>query len=397
MNFLKTFISALTLLLASASLTFTAIAQSSTSLEQLKTNFASPPDAAKPWVYWFWMNGNISRQGITADLEAMSRVGIGGALIMEVSFRTPAGSVDYLSEQWRELFTFAIEEAKRLNLKIIKNNDAGWTGSGGPWVTAEQSMQQLTFSETVVQGGGKIDLSLPVPPHNLNYYNDIAVFAVPAQSALPTHQVKITTSGITYPAATLVDNKFDTAVTANDIKTKKHWILFDYQQPVEIQAMTMMPKIQRRGEVFGELLVSNDNKTFTKIKDFYIAHKSERETLSFAPVTARYFRLDIRGQGLDPQPKEPKFKFWQVEDFPEVHLHISEILFHNTPRLDAWDEKALFVYSNAATPVFGDTTSTAEFIDVTQFLDKHGRLEATLSKGYWNLLRIGHTTSGKKK
>ncbi|EWH10505.1 glycoside hydrolase [Catenovulum agarivorans DS-2] len=373
-----------------------AMAQNQSGATELEQAFKNPADQAKPWVYWFWMNGNLSKEGITADLEAMSRVGIGGALIMEVNFRTPAGKYAYLSDEWRELFKFAMSEAKRLKLKIIKNNDAGWTGSGGPWVTPDKSMQQLTFSEMVVEGGGKFDLSLPMPPHNLNHYQDIAVFAVPAKPALPTKLLEITTSGITYPGASLIDNKFAKAVTANDIKTKKHWILFDYKQPVEIQAMTIVPKIQSRGEVFGELLVSNDNKNFTKVKDFYIAHKSEREALTFAPVTARYFRINLRGQGLDPQPKKPKFNFWKVEDFPEVHLHISEILFHNTPRLDSWDEKALFVYSNAKAPEFGQTNKAPEFINITQHLTQDGRLQVSLPKGYWNILRIGHTSSGQK-
>ena len=75
--------------------------------EKVRASFVSPLDSARPWAYWFWMNGNLSKEGIRADLEAMSRVGIGGALIMSVGFQTPAGQYSYLSDGWRELFAFA--------------------------------------------------------------------------------------------------------------------------------------------------------------------------------------------------------------------------------------------------------------------------------------------------
>lgn len=108
--------------------------------QQLAEGFAKPPDAARPWVYWFWINGNVTKAGITADLEAMQRVGIGGVLIMEVDGQ-PIGTVAFASEQWRDMFKFACEEASRLGLEINMNDAAGWTGSAGPWITPEMSMQ----------------------------------------------------------------------------------------------------------------------------------------------------------------------------------------------------------------------------------------------------------------
>jgi hypothetical protein len=100
--------------------------------EDLEAEFSSPPDSARPWVYWFWLNGNITKEGITADLEAMQRVGIGGVLIMEVDQGAPVGQVDFMSEEWRDLFRHVVSEAQRLGLEVNMNNDAGWNGSGGP-------------------------------------------------------------------------------------------------------------------------------------------------------------------------------------------------------------------------------------------------------------------------
>src|SRR5690349_5434991 len=75
-----------------------------TPINEVQSAFVKPPDSAKPWVYWFWLNGNITREGITADLEAMKRVGIGGVLIMEVDQGIPVGPVDFMGAQWRDLF-----------------------------------------------------------------------------------------------------------------------------------------------------------------------------------------------------------------------------------------------------------------------------------------------------
>src|SRR5580765_6470844 len=82
--------------------------------DRLSQQFQKPPDEARPWVYWFWLNGNITEKGITADLEAMRRVGIRGVLIMEVDQGAPVGPVDFMSARWRELFKHVHQEAQRL-------------------------------------------------------------------------------------------------------------------------------------------------------------------------------------------------------------------------------------------------------------------------------------------
>jgi len=142
--------------------------------------FASPPADARPWVYWFWLNGNITREGITADLEAMKRVGIGGVLIMEVDQGIPKGPVAFMSPPWRELFKHVVAEAQRLGLEVNMNNDAGWNGSGGPWIRPEHSMQKVVWTETNVEGPRHFDDTLPQPNAVAGFYRDIAVLAFPA-------------------------------------------------------------------------------------------------------------------------------------------------------------------------------------------------------------------------
>lgn len=147
--------------------------------DDLSISFVTPPDAAKPWVYWFWLNGNITNEGITADLEAMKRTGIAGVLIMDVDQGAPLGPVAFMSDTWRERFTYMVREAHRLGIEVNMNNDAGWNGSGGPWIQPEYSMQKVVFTETEIEGPAHFDGTLPQPQAVAGFYRDIAVLAFP--------------------------------------------------------------------------------------------------------------------------------------------------------------------------------------------------------------------------
>jgi len=167
----------ITLIAALLAVCGSALAQASP--PDLAREFRRPPDSARPWVYWFWLNGNITREGITADLEAMARVGVGGVLIMEVDQGAPVGPVGFAGTEWRELFKHVVSEAHRLGLEVNMNNDAGWCGSGGPWVTPDLAMQRLVWTETGVRGPGAVSVQLPQPPAVAGYYRDVAVLAYP--------------------------------------------------------------------------------------------------------------------------------------------------------------------------------------------------------------------------
>ncbi|HSA95667.1 MAG TPA: glycosyl hydrolase, partial [Acidobacteriota bacterium] len=158
--------------------------------DPLAAGFIKPPDSARPWVYWFWLNSNITRAGITADLEAMKRVGIGGVLIMEVDQGAPVGPAAFMGAEWRDLFQFAVAEAGRLGLEINMNDDAGWNGSGGPWITPEQSMQKIVWTETGLKGPARFEGALPHPEAVRGFYRDIAVMAFPSPGAYRIADIK---------------------------------------------------------------------------------------------------------------------------------------------------------------------------------------------------------------
>lgn len=123
----------------------------------LADEFRTPPDSAKPWVYAFWLEGNVTREGITADLESMRRAGLGGLLWMDGSMSNPPGPHRFMSESWLAMFRHMVSEAKRLGLDININNAPSWSGSGGPWIKPEQAAQKVVVSETLVQGPAPFD------------------------------------------------------------------------------------------------------------------------------------------------------------------------------------------------------------------------------------------------
>ena len=148
----------------------------------LEESFANPPATARPHTWWHWMNGNVTKEGITLDLEAMARVGIGGAQIFNVADKSscniPKGTVDYMSPQFLEMVKHAATEAKRLGIEICMHNCPGWSSSGGPWIDPAHSMQLLVSSETTASAAGVV--RLPQPEKRRDYYQDIAVLAFPA-------------------------------------------------------------------------------------------------------------------------------------------------------------------------------------------------------------------------
>ena len=156
--------------------------------DKLKETFKNPPDSSKPGVYWYFIDGNLSREEMTKDLESMKEAGISNLIFLEVGLGVPQGPVDFMSEEWQELFVHAVRQAERLGIKILLGAGPGWCGSGGPWVKPEESMRHLVSSETEISGNEWIDILLPVPEqrstrwHKMKdpYYEDVAVYAIPS-------------------------------------------------------------------------------------------------------------------------------------------------------------------------------------------------------------------------
>lgn len=137
-------------------------------LDVLRENFVNPPQTANPGVYWYFMDGNLSKESITKDLESMKKAGIGYVTFLEVNVGVPRGKIDFFSDEWKDCFVHAVNECERLGIGMTLGIGPGWNGSGGPWVQGGQSMQHLVSSIKHVKGGCeqtiKLDVPSPKPP-----------------------------------------------------------------------------------------------------------------------------------------------------------------------------------------------------------------------------------------
>ncbi len=176
----------------------------SQSLPDLKNGFMHPPASARPGVYWYFADGNMTKESITSDLESMKQAGLGSVIFLEVNVGLPQGPVDFFSEQWKEMFAHAVRECKRLGIEMSLGMGPGWNGSGGPWVKPEQSMQQLVGASVSIDSGETEKIVLPVPEPKASYfgvpghmvkkyrdfYEDVAVLAYPTPPVLDDAEEK---------------------------------------------------------------------------------------------------------------------------------------------------------------------------------------------------------------
>jgi hypothetical protein len=173
------------------------------SSDPIKQGFLNPPDSARPGVYWYFMDGNTTKEAMTGDLESMKAMGIGYVVFLEVNVGVPRGKIDFLSDEWQDLYVHAVRESERLGIQIVLGSGPGWAGSGGPWVKPEQSMMHLVSSSTEVQGPTNYNAQLPKPEPKKpffgagsltpelkqirdGWYEDVVVLAYPTPKAVQT-------------------------------------------------------------------------------------------------------------------------------------------------------------------------------------------------------------------
>lgn len=270
----------------------TAVSQESIPMEELRQGFAHPPDSVRPWVYWFWMDGNITKQGITADLEAMQRVGIGGMILFDVSHNIPAGPVRFGSPEWHELFNHSVSEATRLGLQLSIHNSPGWTGSGGPWITPDLAMQQVVSSRTNISGPAQFSDLLPRVAGEESSHT-IAILAFPAlvgEGALPKNfSPNLTTSdGSSLNWSNLVDGNPQTFVGLRPPARKPQYLQFEFARPYAASTLKLDGTAQKQS-FKGTLQVSDNGRTFRNVREFVSANSGV--SVQFEPLSARYFRL----------------------------------------------------------------------------------------------------------
>jgi hypothetical protein len=360
----------------------------------LAANFAQPPQAAGPWVYWFWCNGNVTKEGITADLEAMKRVGIAGVLIMETNVQTPAGPAAYNGPLWHELNHFAITEAARLGLQVNMTNAPGWCGSGGPWNTPEHSEQKLVWTETRVQGPKHIDQNLATPQMQENYYGDIALLAYPTPDA---ENVRMAEFSPTFSVSgTDPQPDLQSLGTPNSPGKKgvllprpepgvQPYVQVEFAKPFTARTLTVWMRGGPDDRSFqAELQSSDDGVTFKPVRRF--GAQLIGIDISFEPVTARYFRLVYTSSG----------------NYMPVKFGVTSFTLSPRARVDEIRSKSLVIRGDIMPLVTYPTVPSeltvdpARLVDISSKMDANGHVIWDVPAGNWTLLRMGHTSHGVK-
>jgi hypothetical protein len=351
----------------------------------LEDGFKQPPDSARPWVFWFWLNGNTTSNGITADLEAMRRAGIGGVVVMEVDQGTPAGPVAFGSQSWRQLFRHVCTEAKRLGLQVSMNNDAGWCGSGGPWITPELSMQKVVWSETVVQGPGRYEGVLKHPETVSNYYRDIRVMAFPVGSAEENSMQQagavVTVGGSAAEGAARPAGRFELPHPQLD---SPQFLQVAFPKPYTARRLELLTEgFSRLRTGHGQIQASGDGVSYKTLREFDVA--DSRLEVSFPEVTTRFYRVVFLNAD------------YKVKQIVVTGLDLSSRL-----RLDNAGVKTLAVpkketpnQARFAEPAPGTAIPRDQIVDLSSRMAVDGRLSWDVPPGRWAVLRFGHASNGQ--
>ena len=270
--------------------------------DAVREAFEHPAVSAHSQTYWFWLNGHIGREGITADMEAMAKNRIQGALIFPIAHETP-GPVGFMSDEWIELFLHSVREADRVGIQIGLHNGAGWSCSGGPWIDAEHNMQILTTSRTYAEGNGtEQTLSLPQPWKNLGYYRDVAVIAYTSGPTMAEAKPKISASdGI--DGLLLMDGNPATQISLPPVAAgKERFIVLDFPAPLTAEGLWLTHFGSNPGSG-GEIQISDDGVNFRTLGridySMWTHHKSGQSQLTFPPATGRFFRVKFDQAGGD--------------------------------------------------------------------------------------------------
>nr|WP_232326057.1 glycosyl hydrolase [Spirosoma montaniterrae] len=402
--------------------------------QPLREGFQTPPNIAKPRVWWHWMNGNITKEGIQKDLDWMNRVGIGGFQNFDASLFTPvvvSKKLVFMTPDWKDAFRFTTDLARKLQLEMAIAGSPGWSVTGGPWVPPADGMKKYVWTETRVTGGQPFAGKLPQPAATTGkfqnvalesasllggptgdvptYYADAAVVAyrLPAnEQPMIALKPNITSSGGTFSLADLTDGNLEKATLLPPIEVGQDmWVQYAFDTPQTVRAFTIVgaPPASQLAEFRGmpdnrSLKVSDDGLTF---RDVVIVRGSTvpQSTVSIPATTARFFRFTFKTEKPEGNPFAAMMGGSADPGKPQG-VPVAELVLYNTDRVDLFEQKAGFSAWREPTPslVKADAIAipTADVIDLTGKMAADGSLNWTAPVGNWVVVRLGYSLTGRK-
>lgn len=419
--------------------------------DSLERGFKDPPDSAKPRVWWHWLNGNITTEGITADLEWMKRVGIGGMQMFDGNLGTPQfvdKRLAWMTREWKDALHHAGAEADRLGLEMAMAASGGWSETAGPWVKPEGAMKKIVWSETRVLGPMKFSGVLTHPPTVNGKFQDMEMppeLNFPTPSGLPGAKQSLTRLPLTPDQTFYADSKViayrlpegevrmadmhpKVTTSATDVDPEKLiggdaakpislrlndgenqvWVQFEFPQPYRSQAITLaagnVPMFSGGAIPEGGVQFSQDGRNWSTLVSLpgpsEVTGEFPVQTYSFPETTAKFYRVVLR----PPQPNP--FMTAMATELgvpvpPARSVRLADIELSG-PRVNHWEGKAAFgnatEFQSLETQSGPESAAVSrkEIIDLTSKMRLDGTLDWDVPSGRWAILRMGYSLTGEK-
>lgn len=365
-----------------------------------KKTFSPTQNSSKPWIYWYWMRGAYSKEGITADLEAMKQAGIRGAYLMTIKGPDDPPLINppiiQLTKEFWEMIKWALTEANRLGLKIAFHPADGFAVAGGPWITPALSMQKVVWADTILTRWKTKGVQLPLPETYKGYYKDIATLAIPIKNSFKTSiEVK--------PEIT-VSNGEKADFLSNSSKDKKQlrlarpgFIQYQFKEAFACKSI----QIQTKGNNYQahrlRVEISDDGEHFTTLGRLVTPRSGWQD--SDVPYThslsakAHFFRFWYDPENSEPGAEDLDMAKWNSP------LKITKIILSEEPLVDNFQGKSGAVWRISPRMTEkqiskSDCLDEKQLINVTRFVDSMGNLNWEAPPGNWRIIRFGHTSTG---
>lgn len=368
----------------------------STDNSRLEVGFAFPPESVQTSVYWYWMCGNISKEGVIKDLEEMKRVGINRAFIGHNYFEPYEGgrNVRLMSDEWWEILHTALKKASELNIEIGLFNSPGWTQAGGPWIKTSESMRYLTHSDMTIKGPRKITIKLEKPKDD---FQDVRVIAYPSLLSkiltLNSSNAQISVS----PSLMQIEKIFD-GDYLSDVRLPQnidYCINIKTQKEFTARSLTVYPSHSNINATIE--LQAKEGNTYRKIADFVIDWHNLSVIVGFQPFAPIVMTLN--------ETKANEFRLLVKNSHKEGGL--SEVELSSVPRIENYAAKTFAkmfqdplppwdYYMWRDQPEASDASLNIDpkkVLDISTHMTSDGTLTWYVPEGEWIISRTGMTST----
>ncbi|GGL35129.1 glycosyl hydrolase [Caulobacter rhizosphaerae] len=411
-------------LVISGLLLWPALAQAQTASDDLAGGFVRPPQAAKPRLWWHWMEGNVTAEGARLDLDWMQRIGVGGVHVFSGGGFGEPKLVDqplpFMSAGWQEVFRQSVQSANAAKMEVGIAGSPGWSQTGGVFVPPADGMKKYVWSETRLVGGRAPQATLAGPPIAVGPFQGVAGKSAAKQLTGPIYADALV---VAFPTSSLEDSAATPRLSANDPAADLSrlarpteraaaslplspdgaaWVEAGFDKPTLLSAVAVATgngvnvEVQA-ADLTGAWRVLTHQ---TLVAPSGVEHPAPQQTLAFPATVAQRFRVVF--SLLAPPPPLPGLppSLARVPPRPKA-ITLDTLAFFASPRVNRFEAKAGFQTSIEAdavpTPALtrGGAIAAAQVMDLSSKLSPDGRLDWTPPKGNWTVLRFGWTLTGQ--